>query len=69
MVFRNAKEVKISVLQVKTDELYKAVWDYLESNPEQLDWSQVRIYNLLNELINGSKTSSSGRPLPNNCIL
>ncbi|GAA5497008.1 hypothetical protein Rhal01_03196 [Rubritalea halochordaticola] len=63
MVFRNAKEVKISVLQVKTDELYKAAWDYLESNPEQLDWSQVRIYNLLNELINGKQNKFIGETI------
>ena len=55
-VFRNAQSVTLTAREVDINAIIDNSWDYLQSNPAKLDWSQkFRWHNLADELVSGSK--------------
>lgn len=55
LLFRNAKQVTVSVIEVNVDQMYKDAWEYVSGNPAKLDWQRVRFYDQLGEIVNGKQ--------------
>ena len=58
--FRNGKKVTIEAREIKIDKLLADVKAYLQSNPKQLDWSQVNIGDIGYRLIEQRQTQYVG---------
>ncbi len=61
--FRNAKQVTLSLYPLNIQALNDEVWEYLNSNPRQVDWNKVNWHNLLHTSINGDDNKYIGEQI------
>jgi len=63
LIYRNAKQVTLTLHEMNMQALNDDIWEYLQSNPRKLDWNKTNWSNLLQSSVNGKHNQYVGKQI------
>lgn len=63
LVYRNAKQVSLTLHEVSIQAIHDDMWEYLEGNPRTVDWNRTNLGNLLYNSVNGKNGKYIGKQI------